>query len=143
MVPVPTEFLVSAGQSLTVGVSITSAEPGPEPGERLRRRNAELNPASSLYGWPVPRVVIAHTWDQTYIPSDRKLWEILEDVARHGIENSSHGVDCLCMDQFAREIKLHVSRAVPPDTGENGDVRHRVDARQRVAHILAMVSRWL
>lgn len=132
-VHVPSSYLVAAGQTLEVHLSVSHMPAGPEPGEGLLKRNAA----------PLGRVVIGKTWDCTYIPSERFLWQIMQDVADHGRENPSHGPSCVCMDHYAREIKLHISRAIPPDTGENRDVRHRVDARARVAHVLRMVEQWL
>lgn len=94
-------------------------------------------------GTQVAGVVIPRVWDVSWIPTTRLLQDILEDVARHEVEFPRHGSDCVCMDAYSREIRLQVSKAVPPDTGEAGDIHIRLGARARMARVLKMVVRSL
>lgn len=85
--------------------------------------------------------------DYRQLPLDLPLWQILEAVARHERESPTHGTDCICMDQYAREIRKHIYRAVP-DSGPMGKHseeiwQHQFKVRQRIAHVLRMASREL
>lgn len=96
-----------------------------------------------------PLVWVKPTWDLSYIPSVRTLADILTDVVDHTAKEPTHGAMCACMDQFSREIRQHVRKAMPPDTriGEwphqedQGVVRARVMADHRIHHVLGMVLR--
>jgi hypothetical protein len=97
-----------------------------------------------------------------FIPSARPLWKILGDIVQHGIDYPKHGTGCACLDDFAYEIKAHISRVVPEieyrlteldpeEYHEPGDEwveipasRHaRFDAAFRISHVLDMVRRSL
>jgi hypothetical protein len=156
------DWLVSVGQNFEFGVTAhyvpdVPGEPGStltdvpgEPGSTLTDVPGE--PGSTLTDVPgepgstltdataLGRVVIDPTWDFAYVPSERPLYAILEEVVQHGRDNPTHGTDCVCMDKFSYEVTRHVSRAVPPDTGEGDDVHSRLDGRFRIAHILRMVG---
>jgi hypothetical protein len=132
MVPVPSDFLVSPGQTLTVGVSVEHMPPSPAPGSDLER----LKPG-------VRCVDIEPTYDYSLVPTNRPLWAIVQDMTDHAREFPTHGASCVCMDDFAREIKQQISRGLPPDNGEAEDVHWRVNARHRVAYVLGMVERWV
>lgn len=120
-------FLVSAGQTLDVRVVASPVEvPTSEPGDRL------------IDARQVSRVVLDHTHDYRWIPSDRPLWAILEDIVQHGIDNPKHGIDCVCMDQYSYELKRHVSKALP--VAEERDWESTYDARFRIQHVLRRVG---
>lgn len=103
--------------------------PTRSPGDRLTDARA------------VAGVVIPHVWDESWMPTTRTLQDILADVVAHGRDFPSHGTDCVCMDKFSREIRLQVSKAVPPDTGAREDIHSRLNGRFRIAHVLRMVER--
>lgn len=104
-------------------------------------------------------VCVDLSWDMSYIPSNRPLWAIMQDVADHTKTHPTHGAMCACMDQYSREVRLHLRKAMPPDTqiyhetdcpepggcgwcGNPQDViQARVMAHQRISHVLGMVMR--
>ena len=69
--------------------------------------------------------------------------DILADVITLDVD---HGINCSCMDQAAREIRLQISKALPPD-GRTTDTdwadptQDRLNAKARVRHVLSMVER--
>lgn len=95
--------------------------------------------------WPGP------TWDVSYIPSSRTLAQIMQDVVDHTAKHPTHGAMCVCMDEYSREIRIHLRKAMPPDTRrlvedewpreDQATVQARVMAHQRIAHVLGMVMR--
>lgn len=132
---IASDYLVAAGQTMDIGVSVFDADAmvlaqaGPR--EDARHLNLVQMPAN---------------WDVSSIPTTRLLATILEDVVQHGIENPEHGVNCACMDKAAHEIRLQLSKAIPPD-GRTTDtdwaqpIHDRVNAKARIRHVLDMVLR--
>lgn len=123
-VDMPTPFLVSAGQTIGFGIAVEEVLP-----------------------WLIPDlprvegvVQVTPTYDMSYIPSNRSLSEILQDVVNHGLDEPRHGSDCICMDQYVRELRLHVSKAMPPDTNyeemSDNDRSARLAARARITGVL-------
>ena len=140
---VPSPYLISAGQAVDIGVSVFDADwiVGQQHSliDATHLRDDELD--SPLVDVPV-------VWDVSFLPTRRLLADILEDVVQHGINNPEHGVNCSCMDAAAREIRLQVSKALPPD-GRTTDsdwsqpIRDRVMSKARIKHVLNMVLRGL
>lgn len=131
---VESRYLVAAGQKHTVGISVFDAD-------AIVSSQVRQDDATHLNLVDVPVV-----WDVSFIPSQRGLAEILADVVAHGLANPEHGISCSCMDQAAREIRLQVSKSLPPD-GRTTDsewsqpIRERVMSKARVRHVLDMVLR--
>lgn len=131
---IPSPFLVSAGQDILLGVSVFDVD-------FMVRNYVPLADATHLNLVDVPVV-----WDVSFIPSTRLLADILADVVQHGVDNPSHGTGCVCMDQYAREIRLQVSKAIPPDGRTTAEdwaegVHERIEAKARIRHVLMMVER--
>lgn len=121
----PSAYLVSPGQDVSFGISVDEYIP-PVPGSTLMN-------ASTGVG-------VVPTYDMSYIPSTRTLADIMQDAVRHGITHPTHGSDCSCMDNYVRELRQHISKAMPPDTNYEEmtpEDRHaRLDARDRIGGIL-------
>lgn len=100
-------------------------------------------------GQDVAKVVVPHVWDQSWIPSTRPLSAILEDAIAHGVDNPRHGVNCACIDPLIRELRIQVSKALPPDgrpydeSHSQADIHERLMAKQRVAHVINALARSL
>lgn len=77
------------------------------------------------------------------VPLDLPLWQIMEAIARHEREAPTHGIDCVCMDDYSREIAKHIYRAVPDREYNHDTWEHQFKIRQRIKHVLAMASRQL
>lgn len=58
-------------------------------------------------------VVVPISYEYCRIPSDRPLWQIFAEAVQHGVDFPTHGSDCVCMDNFAREMRVHMRRAAP------------------------------
>jgi len=138
---VTSPYLVSAGQSMPVGVTVFDYD-------LLRNLQFALKDARHLVreDGETPLVQVPIVWDVSFIPSRRSLADIMADVVQHGLDNPRHGVSCVCMDQFSREIRLQVSRAIPPD-GRTTDsdwakpIQERLNAKARIRYVLGMVER--
>lgn len=158
-VSIPTDHLVSPGQTQTVHISLddTMRKPESEPGDALLTRS---------HGFSDP-VCVDRSWDASYIPSNRPLWAIMQDVVDHTAKHPTHGAMCACMDQFSREVRMHLRKAMPPDVRplpvydedcpdpsvcsyhsdrivlreDQANIHARVMADQRIAHVLGMVMR--
>lgn len=100
-------------------------------------------------GRDVAKVIIPHVWDQSWIPTTRPLSAILEDAIAHGVAYPGHGPNCSCVDSLIRELRLQVSKALPPDTRPldevhtQADIRSRLLAKQRVSHLIHTLARSL
>ena len=92
-------------------------------------------------GAAVGVVSIPPSWDCSYVPSEEPLYAILERVVQHGVENPTHGTNCACMDAYIWEVRRHISRAVPPDRGEQEDIHSRMDDRWRISWVLKIATR--
>ena len=133
-------YLVSAGQPVQVGVSVfeynvLARAQGGSLVDARHLRDDELD--TSLVEVPI-------VWDVSFIPSTRLLADILKDVVDHGQRHPTHGINCICMDEYSREIRLQVSKAIPPD-GRTTDtdwaqpIQERLNAKARIRHVLNMV----
>lgn len=131
---VTSPYLVSAGQSMPVGITVFDYD-------LLAGLTSGPKDARQLDLVQVPVV-----WDVSFLPTRRLLADILADVVAHGWEHPRHGIDCACMDRFSREIRLQVSKAIPPD-GRTTDsdwaapIQERLNAKARIRHVLMMVER--
>lgn len=136
------DYLVSAGQAIDIGVSVFDADAmvlnqmGPKADARHLVREDNETPLIDL---PV-------TWDVSFIPSTRLLADILADAVQHGRDYPHHGVNCACMDQFAREVRLQISKALPPDnrttdTDWAQPIQERLDAKARVRWVLELARK--
>jgi hypothetical protein len=135
---VRTSYLVSAGQTMDVLISAGENRviQMPEPGSLLADARGVV---------PHP-VKIDHTHDYRFIPPDRPLWAILVDVVAHDDEFPTHGTDCVCMDQFAYEVRRHIGRALPATddvaTWTNTEKWSKAfGQRMRIRHVLRMAGR--
>ena len=127
------------GQPVLLNVQATPIASPPKPplGYRLRDGRGIAFIAVAVDG---------RTWfPMSHRPSTRPLWAIVADISSHGVMHPDHGVNCVCMDQYAREIKQHVARGLPP-VYEEGEAMYRspswagrFDAERRVAHVMRMV----
>lgn len=137
-VQIPNDFLVSAGQPFEALVRLRHLKAKPP---RVLS-DATHTPACVAICAHVP-----HTWDYRWIPSNRPLWAIMQDIVDHGKDFPRHGPGCSCLDRFLYEMKHHISRAVsmvPPDSEGTGEEYKAVmDGRARIAHVLRLVGRWL
>jgi hypothetical protein len=88
-------------------------------------------------------VVIEPSWDSSIVPTTRSLAEILMEAVKHGEEYPTHGADCICMDALVREVRVQVSRAMPPMAMDHEDWRENFKARSRASVILSRVWRSL
>jgi hypothetical protein len=135
-------YLISAGQEVTVGVTVFDYEllhsltMGPKLNAgHLTRKDGKT-----------PLIDVPVVWDVSFIPSNRLLADILAEAVQHGVDFPSHGVDCACMDRLVREIRLQVSKAIPPD-GRTTDsdwakpIHDRITAKARIRSILRMMER--
>lgn len=127
------DYLVSAGQPFNVYVSVFDADfiATLQSGPREDARHLDL-------------VQMPANWDVSFIPSNRLLADILGDVVQHALDHTGHGVNCVCMDQYAREIRLQLSKAIPPDgrttdTDWAAPIQDRLEAKARIKHVLRMV----
>ena len=103
-----------------------------------RQRCGDLQPTT---GDHMNAVEIPASYDYSIMPTTRPLSVILEDVVQHGVDNPTHGTDCACLDQYIREVRTQISKAVPPDRGVTDDVHLRLDGRFRIAHVLRCAAR--
>lgn len=121
------------GQPILLNVQATPIS-GPEPGNGLRDGRAYAD-IEQTWGW----TPMDHT------PTRRSLWQIIADISTHGTMHPDHGFNCACLDQYAREIKQHVNRGLPPMYDEGADMYRspewagRFDAQRRVAHVFRTV----
>jgi hypothetical protein len=126
-------YLISAGQEVTVGVTVFDYD-------LLRNLTSGPKDATHLNLIEVPVV-----WDVSFIPSNRLLADILAEAVQHGVDFPSHGVDCACMDRLVREMRLQVSKAIPPDGRTTGDdwaapIHDRITAKARIRSVLRMME---
>lgn len=128
-VTIKSTYLVSAGQRIVIGLTVH---------DPIKATSSKLLDGRRAAGVVIPRV-----WDQSYIPTERPLSTILEAVVSHGDVFPGHGTDCVCMDDFIRELSLQMSKAIPPDTGIPYDVHLRLDARARIRYLLQSLERKL
>lgn len=145
---VESRYLVAAGQKHTVGISVFDAD-----FIVLSRVGAHLLDARHLMRWDkeegdVPLINVPIVWDVSFLPSMRLLADILADVVRHETDHTGHGINCICMDEYAREIRLQISKALPPDgrTTEQewaAAIQDRLNSKARIKHVLDMVLRGL
>lgn len=127
-VSLPSAYLVSAGQSFEFTVSAMPALWAPvTPGEKL----------TDARRLGVVQIDMVHRYD--FIPSERPLYAILEEVARHNDGYPTHGANCACMDRFSFEIKRHIGRVL----SDEQDADHTRKLSWRIAHIFGMVERWI
>jgi hypothetical protein len=78
------------------------------------------------------------------IPSDRPFWCIIEEIMVHQDEFPTHGPACICMDNYAREIRAHLFRSVPSEEWNNStEWADNFQRRERVHYVLSMVLRSL
>lgn len=128
-------WLVSAGQTFPVVFRIWEINTS-VPGDHLRNATCCLH---KVFAPHVPS-----SWDYRWIPSDRPLWAVLQDVVQHGIDFPRHGPSCSCLDKYASELNQHMSRALPDVTAEtytnSKDWAVQFDGRMRVKHVLRMVA---
>lgn len=68
----------------------------------------------------------------------RSLEEIVKDLTDHERDNPTHGVSCVCMDKYIREVRNQVFAAVGPD--DRTGLRERTG---RVRWVLGVVVRGL
>jgi hypothetical protein len=135
-------YLVSSGQSMPVGVTVHEYDVlASGVGRQLRDARFLWNEETEASIVSVPVV-----WDVSFIPSTRLLVDILADVVDHGHQHPSHGINCICMDQYAREIRLQLSKAIPPDgrttdTDWAAPIQERLNAKARIRYVLDMVLR--
>jgi len=134
-------YLVSAGQPVTVGISVYEYD------VLARAQGATLESATHLRNEDdAPLVDVPVVWDVSFIPSNRLLADILAEAVQHGVDYPDHGINCSCMDQYAREIRLQLSKAIPPD-GRTTDtdwaepIQERLNAKARIRYILDLVLR--
>lgn len=131
------DYLVSPGQSCDLMVSAQAMDGHTAPGDRLVWAPQHIFEGMCAH--------VPMSWDYTSLPSSRTLWSILAEVADHGKEYPNHGYNCVCMDPYARELREHIGRAMPPSAGrdEQGEIHDRVGARNRMRHVLMMAMREL
>lgn len=134
-IQIPNDYLISAGQPFEALVRMRHIKRKPV----RQLPDATHTPACVAMCAHVP-----HTWDYRWIPSNRPLWAIMQDIVDHGKDFPRHGPGCSCLDRFSYEIKRHISKAVPDIPEGTGDeYKIAMDARHRIAHVLGMVGRWL
>lgn len=147
-----TPYLVSSYQTIGLQVAIGHVAEEPKGDDHLLDgRSVTMVGRESPDGIFVEPMVWADpTWDLSFIPSDRTLADIMQDVVDHTAKFPSHGACCSCMDEYSREVRQHIGKAMPPDSRPLGDpwpgqsdpvIRARVMAHQRIAHVLGMVTR--
>lgn len=122
---VQSPYLVSAGQTVDLAIMVRPCS-WPKP--------RQLRDMSHLL-----RDAIPTSWDLCYLPSSRTLAEVLQDVVDHTAVEPTHGPNCVCMDAYAREIRLHIHKVLPPY--ESWEARMKAD--HRIACVLGMVMRSL
>lgn len=122
---VTSRYLISAGQSKVIGLVLHNP--------------MKIATHSLIDGTKQAGIVIPRCWDVSYVPTQRPLQDILSDVVAHGVSHTTHGIDCVCMDALIREVRVQVSRAIPPDTADVNDIHERLHARARMRHILRVV----
>lgn len=126
----------------------------PLPGDKLvdARHLALISMPVNEFGSPV-------YYPSDVVPSRRSLWEILNDVVKHGEVCPTHGMNCSCVDPYIREIRNHINRVIPEveripvpegDRQDPWDDSWMYDtaqleaarkARWRIAHVLNCVMR--
>lgn len=106
---VKSDYLVSAGQSMTVHVSARVVQ-DQDLGERLIDARELVKINVNWVGY----------FD--YIPSDRTLYEILEDAIGHYALNPTHGVGCSCLDRYVQELKQQILRVVSKEEPESNSL---------------------
>jgi hypothetical protein len=129
MVSLPSAYLISAGQTFDFTISAMPAfwAAPPIPGEKL------------VNGIHLARIQVDMVHRYDFIPSNRPLYAIFEDIARHNDDYPTHGVNCACLDRSSYEIKRHVGRVL----SDEQDPDHTRKLRWRIAHVLGMVTRWM
>lgn len=82
------------------------------------------------------------------MPGPLRLWELLTIAVNHDKAYPDHGVNCVCMDDLIREIRLNIHRAAPesPASAPDIDAKQNVwggywKARARISHILQTAIR--
>lgn len=92
-------------------------------------------------------------FESSIVPSGRTLAAILAEAVSHSLQYPDHGTNCVCMDNYIREVRAHANRAIPEYwtgaiTAENVDEpmnwsawREHNDAKARVSYILGLVAR--
>lgn len=103
-------------------------------------RLAEPHPGSHLVWMPGARKRDA-VGAFCHIPTTRTLAQIVQDIARHSEEYPRHGVSCVCMDEYARELRAHVFRGLGDEM--NREWEDRYDRRSRLRYVLNMIVRML
>lgn len=86
-------------------------------------------------------VTIPHVWSMCYVPSGRTLAAILTDVTDHATAYPTHGIDCVCMDTYIREIRIHARRAIPGTEDYDSVDSVRFEMHARVRYVLGAVAR--
>jgi hypothetical protein len=131
-------YLVSAGQSVELGVSVTRREPG------SRLIDARAVTMAGKAAKPMVFVPIEHQYCR--VPSRRTLSEVLLEAVNHGTAHPNHGTDCICMDDLIREVRAHAFRVIPEryfTSTKDDNWERRIDALSRVGYILHAVVRGL
>jgi hypothetical protein len=82
-----------------------------------------------------PLIKVSTSWQYCMIPTNRPVWHLLQEVVRHGQQFPTHGPDCVCMDEFIRQMRISVDRVMPTQEGE------RAKARQRMFILFSRLSR--
>jgi hypothetical protein len=136
-------YLISAGQEIELGISVFDAD---KLASRINLLDARHLTTLDEDGIVAPLIDVPVVWDVSFIPTRRLLADILEEAVEHGREFPSHGVNCACMDRLVREIRLQVSKAIPPD-GRTTDsdwaapIHDRVTAKARIRSVLQQMER--
>jgi hypothetical protein len=82
-----------------------------------------------------PLIKVSTSWQYCMIPTNRPLWHLLQEVVRHSYQFPTHGADCVCMDEFIRQMRISVDRVLPTREAE------REKARQRMFILFSRLSR--
>jgi hypothetical protein len=86
------------------------------------------------------RLVYAPRGAAKTTPNDTPLWVLLWQVVNHGRTNITHGINCVCMDSYIREVKRHIERAMPPSPTDDNEMTPAwmevYDAHRRINHVL-------
>ncbi len=75
---------------------------------------------------------------------DRTIPEWAAAVVAHSDTHPSHGFNCICMDEFSRELRNAVLASIPEPRWEGNRLNKVHDSkRNRIRHVLTMVSQTL
>ncbi len=72
---------------------------------------------------------------------DRTISEWAAAIVAHSDTHPTHGVNCICMDEFARELRNAVLASIPEPRWEGNRLNKKhMNKRERVRHVLRMVQ---